>query len=44
MKEYKCPRCGKLTIGSYSEGGIRWAICEDCMRKLEKENEDKESR
>ena len=31
-----CPRCGKKTEGSYSEGGILWALCEDCM------NDDRE--
>lgn len=29
--EYPCPRCNRLTTGSWSEGGLRWAICEDCM-------------
>lgn len=41
----KCPRCGKETQGSYSEGGIRWALCEDCMnddkKKLNKINDDR---
>lgn len=32
-----CPRCGKDNEGgSYSEGGILWALCGDCM------NDDKE--
>ena len=31
-----CPRCGKKTEGSYSEGGTLWALCEDCM------NDDRE--
>jgi len=26
-----CPRCGGKTEGSYSQGGILWALCEDCM-------------
>jgi hypothetical protein len=28
---WRCPRCGRLTTGSVSEGGIRWAICDNCM-------------
>ena len=32
-----CPRCGKETKGSYSEGGILWVLCEDCMNDDEKE-------
>ena len=30
--EHPCPQCGQPTTGTYSEGGIKWAICEDCMR------------
>ncbi len=27
-----CPRCGRDNKeGSYSEGDILWALCEDCM-------------
>lgn len=26
-----CPRCGEPTNGAFSEGGLRWAICEECM-------------
>ena len=33
----KCPRCGKETEGSYSMGGILWAICEDCMNNDEEQ-------
>ena len=29
--EHPCPRCGQPTPGAYSEGGVRWAICERCM-------------
>jgi hypothetical protein len=29
---HECPRCGKLTDGAWSEGGLKWAICDDCMR------------
>jgi hypothetical protein len=28
---HNCPICGKLTEGAFSESGIRWAICDDCM-------------
>ena len=28
---HECPRCGRQTDGSWSEGGLLWAICEDCM-------------
>lgn len=28
---HKCPICGEQTEGAFSEGGIRWAICDDCM-------------
>ncbi len=34
---HRCPECGKITAGSYSEGGVLWSICEDCMRKKEDE-------
>ena len=30
-KTYPCPRCGKATQGSYSLGGVLWAICDTCM-------------
>ena len=30
-KTHPCPRCGKATQGSYSEGGLLWAICDTCM-------------
>lgn len=33
VREHECPRCGALTTGAYSEGGLRWAICDDCMRR-----------
>ena len=33
MSTYPCPRCGQPTTGAFSEGGLRWAICEDCMEK-----------
>lgn len=28
-----CPRCGTPTHGSQSLGGMRWAICGECMWK-----------
>ncbi len=28
---HNCPRCGQLTSGAWSEGGLLWAICDDCM-------------
>jgi len=30
---HECPRCGEMTDGSWSEGGLKWAICEECMRQ-----------
>lgn len=27
----ECPRCGIETDGAWSEGGLKWAICEACM-------------
>jgi hypothetical protein len=41
---HPCPRCGKQTEGSYSEGGIKWAICNDCMNDdLEKIKSEREA-
>ncbi len=39
-KMHNCPRCGQLTSGSWSEGGLKWAICDDCMNadRLETES------
>ena len=28
---HECPECGRLTEGSVSEGGCRWALCPDCF-------------
>jgi hypothetical protein len=28
-----CPRCGRPTHGAWSEGGGRWALCEECLRE-----------
>lgn len=30
---HECPGCGKMTDGSWSEGGLKWDICGDCMSK-----------
>ena len=43
MNEWPCPRCGKSSTGSWSEGGLRWAICEDCMRKDRQEQARREN-
>ena len=28
---HPCPRCGRMTKGAWSEGGLRWAICDECL-------------
>ena len=33
--KHECPKCGKETEGTFSESGILWAICEDCMQELD---------
>ena len=42
-KRHKCPMCGELTEGTFSEGGIKFAICEECYsnnyQKEDKKNE-----
>ena len=38
---HDCPRCGKKTDGEWSEGGLKWGICEDCMeteRRMAQDN------
>ena len=30
---HKCPDCGKDTNGTMSEGGLKWAVCDDCFPK-----------
>jgi len=30
---HKCPICGELTEGSFSEGGINFTICEKCYKE-----------
>jgi hypothetical protein len=39
MLTHKCPRCNNDTEGSYSEGGLLWAICDDCMQQEREEIE-----
>jgi len=34
MYIHGCPVCGKLTHGTPTEGGLTWAICEDCYDLL----------
>jgi len=38
---HKCPNCGKPTEGTYSEGGVLFALCPDCYQKLYGEKETK---
>jgi len=28
-----CPRCGRPTSGTWSEGGAKWALCEECFEE-----------
>ncbi len=28
------PGCGKWTTGTHSEGGVRFALCDDCYRQM----------
>lgn len=37
-KKHDCPDCGEQTYGTYSEGGLKWSICENCMAKLKSQN------
>ena len=37
MAMHSCPKCGRPTEGAWSEGGLRWAICEDCMEAERRE-------
>lgn len=43
MNEHPCPRCGRPTSGTYSGGGLKWAICGECM-DLEAEESERELR
>jgi len=27
----KCSKCGKEAAGAYTEGGLKWSICDECM-------------
>lgn len=31
--DHDCPRCGRPTYGTLSEGGHRWALCPQCMEQ-----------
>lgn len=33
-QKQSCPECGQETIGTISEGGCRWAICQDCYDRI----------
>ena len=40
---HPCPRCGEPTDGAWSEGGLRWAICDACMqeqRELQRQRDE----
>jgi len=40
QKVHNCPVCGEKTEGTYSEGGINFALCENCYReKYQEETE-----
>ena len=46
-KTHACPRCGQTTQGSYSPGGLRWAICDTCMtadREVARDDEQRQGR
>ena len=36
---HNCPLCGELTEGAISEGGVKFAICEQCYQDGYQENE-----
>ncbi|MBA7553732.1 hypothetical protein ES705_46331 [subsurface metagenome] len=40
---HKCPNCGEPTEGSFSLGGINFAICEECYEKKYKKQEQNEA-
>lgn len=35
-----CQACGKQTTGAWSEGGIKWELCDDCMDKARDQRGD----
>ena len=41
---HNCPVCGEKTNGAWSEGGLKWAICDDCMVKQRQESEREKAR
>jgi len=47
MTKHPCPNCGEMTSGTWTEGGLLWAICEICAdlgsgpRKEVKDNDRK---
>lgn len=44
---YPCPSCGKQTDGTWSEGGAKWDLCEECMEReglLSRNNEERSER
>ncbi len=38
-KKVKCPDCGKSTIGTVTENGVKAALCPDCYDTLNKKQE-----
>ena len=40
--ENPCPPGGRPTTGTYSQGGIKGDICEDCMQREKADKETKE--
>ena len=32
-EDMRCEVCGKETSGTWSEGGAKWSMCEDCMTR-----------
>lgn len=32
--KWRCPECGKETEGTPSEGGVVFALCEECYKKI----------
>jgi hypothetical protein len=31
--EHVCAQCGRPTSGTWSEGGAKWGLCEECFEK-----------
>ena len=36
----KCANCGKPSEGTWSEGGAKWALCEECFNLIFRDNPD----